>query len=186
MSKSSVKRTDPIAWDPSPISVLAEPENHPVIYEDDSIRVVSVSIVFGSIEKPDHCRLSSVFVVGFYEVLSVGSIEGVSAACAHDPDVTTFLETGAEVAVGWPDALESWQDAPFTSLAERSSVMTKLAIKAPASIARVAGRKQVREKMKNGESFTFSALGINIDEAGGDKWLIVHHGASKAAERLTL
>jgi hypothetical protein len=39
--------------------------------------------------------------------------------------------------------------------------------------------------MKNGESFAFTALGTNVYEKRGDRWLIVHHHASKAAEHLT-
>jgi hypothetical protein len=179
MSNISLSDTHPATGRPSlGDGVLAAPENRNLIYEDEAIRVVSISIVPGSIEKPDHHRLASVFVVGFYEVLSAASLEGASAACAPDPDVTTLLESGAEVAVGWPDVLESWKDAPFTSFAEQSSIRTKLATKVHASIARVAGRK-VRGKMKNGESIAFSALGINIHEAGGDKWLIVHRDATK-------
>jgi len=185
MSKGSVERTGRGARAPSLADVLAELENHPVIYEDDSIRVVPVSVVSGSIERPDHCWVPSVFVVGFYKVLSADAIEGASASCAHDPDVTTLRETGAEVAIGWPDVLETWKDMPFASVAERSFVMRRLAIKVHASIVRVAGTDRVRGKMKNSESFAFSAFGINIYEACGDKWLIVHHHQSKAAERLT-
>ena len=159
--------------------VRAAPESRTVIYEDDALRVVSMCIIFGSIEKPLRRRLSSVFVVGFYKVLSAGSIEGISATCADDPDVTTLLESGDEVVVGWPDVLESWKDATFISFAEQTSAVTKLAIKVHASIARVAGTKQIRGMMKSGQSFAFSALGINIQEKGGDKWLIVHHHASE-------
>jgi hypothetical protein len=39
--------------------------------------------------------------------------------------------------------------------------------------------------MKNGESFAFTALGTNVYEKRRDRWLIVHHHASKAAEHLT-
>ena len=38
--------------------------------------------------------------------------------------------------------------------------------------------------MKDGEPFEFTALGTNIYEKRGDKWLVVHHHASKAAEQL--
>jgi hypothetical protein len=48
---------------PSLDGVLAAPENHAILYEDDEIRVVSVSIAPGAIEKPHHHRLPSIFVV---------------------------------------------------------------------------------------------------------------------------
>jgi ketosteroid isomerase-like protein len=121
----------------------------------------------------------------FYEALSAGSIEGISAACAHDPDVTALHETSTEVAVGWPAVLASWKAVPFESFAELSCVMTNLAVKVHGSIARVAGLERVRGKMKSGEPFAFTALGTNVYELRGDKWLIVHHHASKAADHLT-
>ena len=52
----------------------------------------------------------------FYEALSAGSIEGISAACAHDPDVTALHETSTEVAVGWPAVLDTWKAVPFEVL----------------------------------------------------------------------
>ena len=121
----------------------------------------------------------------FYEALSAGSIEGISAACAHDPDVTALHETSTEVAVGWPAVLDSWKAVPFESFAELSCIMTKPAIKVHGSIARVAGLERVRGKTKNGDAFAFTALGTNIFEKRENRWLIVHHHASKASERLT-
>jgi len=121
----------------------------------------------------------------FYQALSAGSIEGISAACAHDSDVTALHETSTEVAVGWQAVLDSWKAVPFESFAELSCVMTNPAIKVHGTIARVAGLERVRGKMKNGESFAFTALGTNVYEKRGDRWLIVHHHASKAAKHLT-
>jgi hypothetical protein len=44
----------------------------------------------------------------FYRALSAGSIKGISAACAHDSDVTALHETSTEVAVGWQAVLDSF------------------------------------------------------------------------------
>ncbi|MBV8794277.1 MAG: hypothetical protein JO136_05010 [Hyphomicrobiales bacterium] len=63
MPAISMDGSDPATWDPALDGVLAAPENHRVIYEDDAIRVVSVSIAAGAIEKPHHHRLPAVFVV---------------------------------------------------------------------------------------------------------------------------
>jgi hypothetical protein len=63
MTAISMDGTDPATWDPAQDGVLAAPENHTVLYEDDSIRVLSVSIPPGAIEKPHHHRLPSVFVI---------------------------------------------------------------------------------------------------------------------------
>jgi len=59
----SMDGSDPEAWDPSLDGVLAAPENHAILYEDNEIRVISVSIPPGAIEKPHHHRLPSIFVV---------------------------------------------------------------------------------------------------------------------------
>jgi predicted metal-dependent enzyme (double-stranded beta helix superfamily) len=63
MTAKSMDGTDPARWDPAFDGVLAAPENHTVLYEDEAIRVVSVSIAPGAIEKPHHHRLPAVFVV---------------------------------------------------------------------------------------------------------------------------
>jgi hypothetical protein len=55
--------TDPVTWDPALDGLLAAPDNHKVLYEDDAIRVVSVSVAPGAIEKPHHHRFPSVFVI---------------------------------------------------------------------------------------------------------------------------
>ena len=54
MKAISMDGTDPTTWDPALDGVLAAPENHAVLYEDDAIRVISVSIAAGAIEKPHH------------------------------------------------------------------------------------------------------------------------------------
>ena len=100
----------------------------------------------------------------FYRALSAGSIEGISAACAHDPDVTALHETSTEVAV-----LDSWKAVPFDSFAELSCVMTNPAIEVHGSIARVAGLERVRGTMRDGTEFAFTALGTNIYEKRDDK-----------------
>jgi hypothetical protein len=59
----SMDGTDPATWDPALDGVLAAPENHKVLYEDDVIRVISVSIAPGATEKPHHHARPSVFVI---------------------------------------------------------------------------------------------------------------------------
>ena len=55
--------SDPATWDPALDGVLAAPENHTVLYEDDLIRVISVRVAPGATEKPHHHRVPSVFVI---------------------------------------------------------------------------------------------------------------------------
>jgi hypothetical protein len=63
MTVISMDGTDPTTWDPAMDGVLASPEHHTVMYEDDVIRVLSVSIPPGAVEKPHNHRFPAVFVV---------------------------------------------------------------------------------------------------------------------------
>jgi hypothetical protein len=63
MKAISMDGTDPATWDAGLDGVFAAPENHAVLYEDDAIRIISVSIAAGAVEKPHHQRLPAVFVV---------------------------------------------------------------------------------------------------------------------------
>jgi hypothetical protein len=63
MTDISMDGTDPKTWDPTLDAVLAAPGNHEVLYEDDLIRVLSVSVAAGATEKPHHHSLPSVFVI---------------------------------------------------------------------------------------------------------------------------
>ena len=63
MTMTAIETDAPSAWDPALDAVVAAPENHQVLYEDDTIRVLSVTIPPGGIEKPHHHRWPSVFVI---------------------------------------------------------------------------------------------------------------------------
>ena len=82
----------------------------------------------------------------FYRALAAGSIEGISAACAHDPDVTALHETSTKVAVGWQEVLDSWKAVPFEAFAQLSVVMDDPVIKVSGTIARVVGLERFGEK----------------------------------------
>jgi hypothetical protein len=55
--------SNPATWDRALDAMVAAPENHTVLYEDELIRVLSVSIAPGATEKPHHHRFPAVFVV---------------------------------------------------------------------------------------------------------------------------
>ena len=76
MTKLSMDGTDPATWDPALDGVLAAPENHTVLYEDEAIRIISVSIAPGAIEKPHHHCLPAVFVVD--RLVSVRDFNGAT------------------------------------------------------------------------------------------------------------
>jgi len=122
----------------------------------------------------------------FYKALSAGSIEGISAACAQDDDVTALHEDSKEVAVGWPAVLKTWKAVPFDAFSELSVVMSQPVISVSGSTARVAGLEKVKGKMKDGNEFGWTGLGTNIYEKRDGQWLMVHHHASKAADELPI
>ena len=76
MTTLSMDGTDPATWDPALDGVLAAPENHTVLYEDEAIRVISVSIAPGAIEKPHHHCLPAIFVVD--RLVSVRDFNGAT------------------------------------------------------------------------------------------------------------
>jgi hypothetical protein len=53
---------DPAGWDPALDAVIAAPRNHSVLYEDDVVRVLAVSVAPGETEKPHHHRWPSVMI----------------------------------------------------------------------------------------------------------------------------
>jgi len=63
MTTISMDRTDPATWDPTLDAMVAAPRHHRLLYEDDNIRVLSVSIEPGETEPVHHHRWPSVFVV---------------------------------------------------------------------------------------------------------------------------
>jgi predicted metal-dependent enzyme (double-stranded beta helix superfamily) len=54
--------SDPKTWDPALDAVVVAPDNHVLLHEDDFIRVLSVRLAPGEIEKPHH-HLPSVMVI---------------------------------------------------------------------------------------------------------------------------
>jgi hypothetical protein len=56
MTAISMDGTDPAGWDPGLDAVAAAPQHHRVLYEDELIRVVSVSIDPGMQEPLHHHR----------------------------------------------------------------------------------------------------------------------------------
>ena len=59
----STDGSDPSKWDPQLDAVRSAPTNHRVIFENDEIRVLSVTVKPGEMEKVHHHRWSSVMVI---------------------------------------------------------------------------------------------------------------------------
>jgi len=72
----SMDGSDPATWNPALDAVVAAPENHKVVYEDDLVRVLSVTVAAGATEKPHHHRYPSVFVID--RMVQVRDFNGVT------------------------------------------------------------------------------------------------------------
>ena len=58
----STDGTDPHTWDPKQDAVISGVKNHVVIFEDNEIRVLSVTVQPGEIEVPHHHQWPSIIV----------------------------------------------------------------------------------------------------------------------------
>ena len=56
-------KTHPKTWHPDKDAVAVAPENHIVLHEGEFIRVLSVRLPAGEIEKPHHHRFPSVMII---------------------------------------------------------------------------------------------------------------------------
>lgn len=81
--------SDPSSWDPALDAVTAAPESHQVVYEDDVVRVLSVSLPAGMRERPHHHLYPSIFVIDRF--VKIRDYDGA---------------TGNEVPLPLPDKLE--------------------------------------------------------------------------------
>ena len=59
----STNGSDPATWKPAQDALKAAPKNHVVIFENDDIRVISVTVQAGETETHHHHRWPSVMVV---------------------------------------------------------------------------------------------------------------------------
>lgn len=58
----SIQNSDPSTWDLALDAVIAAPENHKVLFENDNLRVLEVTLHSGEEEPVHHHRWPSVFV----------------------------------------------------------------------------------------------------------------------------
>jgi len=72
----AIDNTDPATWDPTLDAVIAAPRNHTVLYEDEMIRVLAVSVAPGETENPHHHRWPSVMI--FDRTAKIRDFNGVT------------------------------------------------------------------------------------------------------------
>ncbi|MET0439506.1 MAG: hypothetical protein ABW043_18615 [Devosia sp.] len=84
----------PTDWEPAKDGVAAAPDNHDVLYEDDLIRVLSVTLQPGIPEPLHHHRYPSVFVIDRLVPLRDFDAEGreVQLPIPHEFDLPLVLQ----------------------------------------------------------------------------------------------
>lgn len=75
---NEVDNADPATWDPALDAVIAAPRNHSVLYEDDNVRVLAVSVAPGETERPHHHRWPSVMI--FDRTAKIRDFNGATGA----------------------------------------------------------------------------------------------------------
>ncbi len=98
MTAMSLDGSDPAGWDPNLDALVAAPGNHRLLYEDDAIRVLSVSVAPGEKEPVHHHRWPSVFVIDRLVKLRDFDGEGRENPAAHPRAVRAAADREAAAA----------------------------------------------------------------------------------------
>jgi len=117
----------------------------------------------------------------FDAALSRKDIAALDAAWAHDASVTAVHPASKTVIVGWEAVRKSWEGA-FETFAELAVTLKEPNVRVVHHTAWVVGVETVRGRLASGASVEFAALTTNIYEKRGERWLMVHHQASRAPQ----
>lgn len=115
----------------------------------------------------------------FDAALSRRDMSAIDAAWAHDATVTAFHPPSKSPVVGWEAVRKSWEGA-FNAFPELSVTLQAPVVRVMGNAATVVGVEVVRGKRASGEVVEFNALTTNVYEKQGERWLMVHHQASRA------
>ena len=115
----------------------------------------------------------------FDAALSRRDIAAIDAAWAQDGTVTAIHPASKAPAVGWEAVHKSWEGA-FANFPELSVALADPQVRITGSSAFVVGVETIRGRRPSGEQVEFFALTTNVYEKRGDRWLMVHHQASRS------
>jgi ketosteroid isomerase-like protein len=114
----------------------------------------------------------------FDAALTRRDMTAIDAAWAHDGTVTAIHPPSKTPAVGWEAVRKSWEGA-IANFPELSVVLSEPQIRVSGSAAFVVGVESIRGRRPDGGQVEFLALTTNVYERRGDRWLLVHHQASR-------
>lgn len=105
-------------------------------------------------------------------------VKAIEATWAQDGSVSVIHPASKAPLLGWEAVQKSYADHPVR-YKDFSVVMDNPQIAINGNIAWVVGVEKVYAHRANGDVLDISALATNIFEKRSDKWLLVHHHASR-------
>jgi ketosteroid isomerase-like protein len=105
-------------------------------------------------------------------------VKAIEATWAQDASVSVIHPASKVPILGWEAVQKSYADHPVR-YKEFSVVMDNPQITINGNVAWLVGIEKVYAHRANGDVLDISALATNIFEKRSDKWLLVHHHASR-------
>lgn len=105
-------------------------------------------------------------------------VKAIEATWAQDGSVSIIHPASKAPLLGWEAVQKSYADHPVR-YKDFSVAMDNPQIAINGNIAWVVGVEKVYAHRANGDVLDISALATNIFEKRSDKWLLVHHHASR-------
>ena len=143
---ASTDKSDPETWLPDHEALRAAPRQHRVIFENDLLRVLSVSVAAGSAEPFHETRMCAAWMVscGAADALGEGGgfaavVDGVGCASAVSVDGDVG-GGGSAKTMGSPGSVS--EGHPHAKTASRARTRTRRVIGAPPLITPSAPRRE--------------------------------------------
>lgn len=105
-------------------------------------------------------------------------VKAIEATWAQDGSVSVIHPSSKVPILGWEAVQKTYADHPVR-YKDFSVAMNNPQVTTNGNVAWVIGIEKVYAHRANGDVLDISALATNIFEKRGDKWLLVHHHASR-------
>lgn len=105
-------------------------------------------------------------------------VKAIEATWAQDGSVSVIHPSSKAPILGWEAVQKTYADHPVR-YKDFSVAMNNPQVTTNGNVAWVIGIEKVYAHRANGDVLDISALTTNIFEKRGEKWLLVHHHASR-------
>ena len=114
----------------------------------------------------------------FYEAFSGRDMKRMDQIWAHEPHVHVIHLRSKEVLSGWEAVRKSWEET-FAGFEQVTVAMPDAQVRVGQDVAWIVGHEHLQGRRPGGEVVTGRVLATNVFEKRGDRWLMVHHHASR-------